>query len=69
MSSKDNPCRNCDERCAGCHGRCDLYREWNAEHKRQKEAYRQYKSADDLCNAYAKETHARIKRAKEGRTR
>lgn len=66
---KSSPCKGCPDRDAGCHGRCELYLEWQDEHKRYMKAYRDSKSADYLANAYAKETHARIRRAKEGKKR
>ena len=24
----ENPCKNCDKRCVGCHGICKAYRRW-----------------------------------------
>lgn len=40
----ENPCRECERRCAGCHGRCEEYKEWresrnikNAEEYRKKQ--------------------------------
>lgn len=43
------PCRNCDERVSGCHGKCDLYLtfrraldDYNQKVKRQR-----YNEADD----------------------
>ena len=33
---KSPPCKNCDRREVGCHGRCELYREFTERHKSEK---------------------------------
>mgnify|MGYP007038282905 CR=1 FL=1 len=67
MSSKDNPCRNCEERCAGCHGRCEAYLDWQAEHNRIKGEMWRHKYSDSMANADAKETHARLRKARKSK--
>lgn len=38
MNDAHNPCsRDCPDRSAGCHGTCEKYAEWSAEHNRQRE--------------------------------
>lgn len=34
------PCRKCPFREASCHGKCEPYRAWAAEQRRQKREYR-----------------------------
>ena len=68
-----NPCFCCKNRRApneiddGFHSDCELYAEYVAKNEQQKEAYRKWKQEDTIANAYAKETHSRIRRAKEGK--
>lgn len=69
---KDNPCHGCtaeDGRTPTCKfdGSCGLYAEWQAYHKRQKEAYRAYKQADYIDNGYAKETNARLNKRRRSK--
>ena len=65
--SRNNPCKGCLDRDAGCHGRCELYLSWQAEHNRDKAARYAAKYADSMANAYAKETHARLRKARKSR--
>ena len=73
MSSKDNPCHNCPNRVNptktdnGCRSYCEEYKEYQAEHQRQKEAYRQWKQADYLQNGYEKVKHARLNRVRKNK--
>ena len=64
---KSNPCKGCPDRDAGCHGRCELYLSWQAEHAKMKQAMWKHKQADSMANAYAKETHARLRKARKSR--
>ena len=70
--NKDNPCHGCTAetgRTPTCKfdGTCDLYREWSAEHNRQKEAYRAFIQSDMAATSYANQTHARLKKARKSR--
>lgn len=48
VKNSGGPCLNCPDRHVGCHGRCEKYQSWNAEHqeylkvKRQQEAINIY---------------------------
>ena len=32
------PCKNCDERAVGCHGKCERYTEWAKAARSEREA-------------------------------
>ena len=31
---KMSPCKDCKDRCVGCHGKCVLFKEWKDEESR-----------------------------------
>lgn len=33
-SYKMSPCKDCKNRCIGCHGKCELYHAWKKEESR-----------------------------------
>lgn len=37
MSSKDSPCKNCDERYCGCHSKCEKYTSFDRALKEERE--------------------------------
>ena len=41
------PCRGCPFREVGCHGRCEIYRDWVREFRERKDTYRGEKEARD----------------------
>ena len=34
-----NPCRNCESRTVGCHGKCEAYKEFRSELTEAKQTY------------------------------
>lgn len=72
MSSKDNPCHGCTAetgRTPTCKfdGSCNKYEAWNEEHTRIKGEMWRHKYSDSMANAYAKETHARLRKARKSK--
>ena len=67
--SRNNPCDKCPYRFGGCtcHGDCERYGERQTEHAKMKQAMWKHKQADSMANAYAKETHARLRKARKSR--
>lgn len=44
----DNPCRDCDRREIGCHGRCENYIAWSTERTAQLQKARAGRQADSV---------------------
>lgn len=40
LPKPDAPCRNCTERCVGCHSKCERYRAFRSKRKSQQDALR-----------------------------
>jgi len=38
-----SPCKDCDKRCEGCHGKCKSYKHWKLKEK-------EYKNIEYLAN-------------------
>lgn len=38
-----NPCKDCPDRTEDCHGYCEEWKEWKAQHEKDKERERLYK--------------------------
>ena len=43
------PCKGCQDRKAGCHGKCGKYREWRAEIDRIAEKRRREQEANEVA--------------------
>lgn len=56
FSKKPNgcPCYGCHERDAGCHGKCNRYKDWRKELDERNEKERMEKAADDVMSEHAK---------------
>lgn len=65
MKEKNNPCFNCPDRHAGCHGTCEAYRNWKAEHDKQRDAERQIDIENYKITEYKRFIRARVKKARE----
>lgn len=48
---KQAPCKDCENRQHGCHGKCEKYAEWKAEGSRAWHNKMALKSADDFRTA------------------
>lgn len=57
-----NPCINCEEREAGCHGRCGAYKEWRERYDAARAA--KTERLDDGGVPLGMETQEEIARAK-----
>lgn len=42
------PCKDCLDRCIGCHGTCTKYKNVNIENKKEKDFIRQNSIADEI---------------------
>lgn len=63
MKEKNNPpCHNCTERCVGCHGKCERYQSWNAEHIERNRQERTAKERENMLRGYYCETALRNKK-------
>lgn len=60
VKNTQGPCRNCADRHVGCHGRCEKYKAWQAEHEEYLEAKRAFNRVDcynaqKACDNHSKE--------------
>ena len=70
MKEKNNHCFNCPDRHAGCHGKCEKYQTWNAEHIERNRQERTAKERENMMWAYYVETCHRNQKSREhGRSR
>lgn len=60
-----NPCYGCEQRTADCHGTCEAYHDWKAEHDKKREAERKSAIDDYRVKEYKSHIKARIKKARE----
>lgn len=61
----DNPCFNCPDRHVGCHGKCERYQNWNTEHIKNREEYREKKAAFMRDEGYHVDTSKRLNQRKK----
>lgn len=54
--SSNCPCKDCSDRSALCHSRCDLYKSWRAEKDVINAKVRKYKYEQALLNSYRMDT-------------
>ena len=47
-NAKENPCKDCQKRCAGCHAICQLYLEWQKKHEVERTAHWEKTRAEGL---------------------
>ena len=59
---QNNPCFNCPDRHAGCHGKCERYQSWNAEHIERNRQERTAKERENMLRGYYCETALRNKK-------
>lgn len=43
-----SPCKECQTRSIGCHGKCDMYRSWSLKHQRSQWAITEARRADRI---------------------
>ena len=55
----NTPCKDCSDRQIGCHGICERYKSWNADHIEQNRKIRTEREKDNLYRSYVAETSAR----------
>lgn len=57
---KKTPCIDCKDRSSICHGICEKYKEWKAEHERETEEQRKMKKQRCDEVEYRKERYKRL---------
>ena len=65
MKEKNNPCFNCPDRHVGCHGKCEKYQTWNADHIERNRAIRSERERENMYRGYCVETTQRNRRSRE----
>ena len=60
--NNDNPCRECTDRHAGCHGTCKAYLDWHEQHIQKQREIRSKIEAENMTNAFYIESGIRIKK-------
>lgn len=64
MKKQNNPCFNCPDRRAGCHGSCKAYLDWHGQHVQKQREIRSKIEAENMTNAFYIESGMRIKKEK-----
>lgn len=59
-------CKNCTERHAGCHGKCEKYQEFRRERDRQLEENLKQKKIVDALRVYTRRRHKKVERRNNG---
>lgn len=55
------PCKDCPDRCIGCHSNCGKYIEWKAKEEKRKSVYDEMRKDSNVVNDYVRETVLRNK--------
>ena len=63
------PCIDCEDRQIGCHGRCERYQMWQAEHLEAKRKEYDERRADFVYDDYQVNRAERVRRRKYRRTK
>ena len=58
----DSPCKECQNRFPGCHGKCERYIEWQCRRKQERTAYYKENRADLDADNYRMESYHDILR-------
>ena len=69
MKEKNNPCYQCHDRHAGCHGKCERYQSWSAAHIEQARQERTAKERENMMRAYYVETCQRNQTSRDHKSR
>ena len=65
--SKDNPCRNCEERCVGCHGTCQRYLDWHEQHVQRQREIRSKIEAENTMRSFYIESGNKIRKERRSK--
>lgn len=57
-----NPCFGCTDREPGCHGKCDRYKDWSAQHRAEKDARFKQRQEEATFNKYKVEVRMHAKK-------
>lgn len=65
---KENPCYGCEDRQVGCHGVCERYAAWKAEHEAEKDERYRRERPEIMTTTYKVDTAIKNnKRRRKGR--
>ena len=67
MYGLECPCRECQERYAGCGAKCDVYKLWKKAWDEKQAAIREAKNRDDHIKSYQTEQKRKAKRRRDGK--
>ena len=62
MVGKNGPCRDCNDRAVGCHGRCERYQEWKRDRDAILDAMNAEKAKTQLAVNYVQKNKQRVAR-------
>ena len=63
MSEFDKtPCRGCDDRYVGCHGKCDRYKEWSDRNNQRRTAIYEARMAEKKADECLHQSRMRRKK-------
>lgn len=60
---KSSPCKDCPDRCVGCHAKCEKYLSWK-KHEEELEAIRKAKEADIMYMSHVGRVREAFRRKK-----
>lgn len=58
------PCKDCDERYAGCHAKCERYKAFDTDNKERLDKKRRILDAENDFTAYSIDAQRNMKRKK-----
>lgn len=63
----NSPCKDCTERCVGCHSRCVKYKEWQAIHETERREENKARANSAIFTDIDRLRMARVAKAKKKR--
>lgn len=57
-----NPCKDCEDREVGCHGRCEMYQAYRSELDQVKQVIRTQKETEAVTDGYVVEMRRKLRR-------
>lgn len=58
------PCKDCNDRCVGCHSNCDRYKEFREVVDKRNNQKREYRKKQDVLIGYTRESIRRNNKIK-----
>lgn len=57
-----NPCKDCEEREVGCHGKCEKYQAYRSDLDQVKQVIRTQKETEAVADGYVVEMRRKLRR-------